>query len=247
MRRPLFWVCLCLVVLAVTCLNPWMTRFLVDHWRFHERHFRLFWLIPVPMGYAYIAVKIYNAVNKKYRLILYLAVAALTIFSSYQVYKGTKSPDIYTGDEENKGMTMVDNIYKVEDDIVEASDIIDKDSNTPDKEKIVLYNTDILLEIRVYDASIRIASYYAKVDNHSLDDALAAEDWVTAESLLYNGDAEGNAAENVNADMIRNIMNNIECEYIILPKVNPFYSSWKGAYPSIGETKNYSILKVTKG
>ena len=243
-KKEKFFYVVSLLVLIVTCLNPWMTRYLVDHWRFHERHFRLFWLIPVPMGFSYICMEIYDKIEEKYRKLLYIGVAVLMIFSCYQVYVGTKSPDIYTGGEENKGMPLVDNIYKVEDDIVETSRLIEEDSGTPDEVKMALFNTDALLELRVYDASILETTYYGSVEDHSLDNAVANEDWVSAASLIFNGDAEGAAAENLNGEYIKAVLSHIECDYVILPKVNPFYDSWLEAYPSIGEAGRYNVLKV---
>ncbi|MCR5214560.1 MAG: hypothetical protein K6E10_09090 [Eubacterium sp.] len=242
-KERLFYI-ISFLVLLLTCLNPWMCRYLVDHWRFHGRHFRLFWLIPLPMGYAYMATKIYSALKKKARSLVYIGVAGLVVFSGYRVYEGTKHPDLYTGEEVNTGMIPMDNIYKVEDDILEISRLINEDSGNPNEEKMALFNSQVLIELRVYDASILGCPYHTKCNDLDLQTAIDSGNWVVVESLIFNGDAEGPAVEKVDAEFIKKVMSNIECQYVILPKKNPFRDAWVEAFTSLGETEKYIVLKV---
>jgi len=233
------------LVLIVTCLNPWMCRYLVDKWGFFERYFRFFWLIPVSMGYTYAAYQIYENGGKKTRGILAAIVGILFIWSCRCAIHQTSFYNVYTGAVPNTGMIPVSNIYKVEDDVVEVTSMIEEDSGDPYIDKKTLYNHDVFIEIRTYDASLIPMFNYGMVSSdRNMETAIAESDYMAMISIYFSGNTDGVTDSNVSSELLKNAMDNTDCQYVILPNDNYYMEYWKGAFTELGVAGRYTVFKV---
>lgn len=232
-------------VLVLVCLNPWMCRYLVDKWGFFERYFRFFWLLPVSTGYAYVVTRLYDKGGKKGKAILASTVVILFIVSCVQVVKMTGFGDVYTGAVPNTGMMPVANIYKVEDDIVEVSSIIEKDSGDPCKFKKTLYNRDVFIEMRTYDAALVPFINYGLVPaNNNMETAIANNDYVAMVSIYFSGNSDGVSESNVSSDNLKLAMDNTDIEYVILPNDNTYIDIWNATFTNLGSAGRYTVYKI---
>lgn len=233
------------IVLVFVCLNPWMARYLVDKWGFFERYFRFFWLIPVSMGYSYFIIKMYEKFGKKSRVVLYVTVAALFILSCGMLMFMTSFSDIYTGDvQPNTGMIPVDNIYKVEDDLIEATDIIEKDSGDKSALKKTLYDRAVFIEVRTYDPALIPVVNYGKFSTYDATTAIDNNDWFALMCIFYTGQETGLDASVMNSELLTTTMSNIDCQYVMLYKDNPYYDIWTSSFQSLGDAGRFTVLKI---
>ncbi|SEQ86575.1 hypothetical protein SAMN02910369_02569 [Lachnospiraceae bacterium NE2001] len=244
-KKAKFFFGISLLVLILVCLNPWMCRYLVDKWGFFARYFRFFWLIPVSLGYTYLGIQLYEKAGKKGRILLGVAVGVLFILASWQTVIMTGFGDLYTGAVPNTGMIPVSNIYKVEDDILEVSDIIEKDSGDPNTVKKTLYNHDVFIEMRTYDAAIIPFINFGNVSSdYNLEDAIANNDWFAIISTYFSGGTNGVTDSNLSSESLKTAMDNTDCEYVILPNDNPYIDIWNEAFTSLGVAGRYTVYKV---
>ena len=245
-KERLFY-CASLGLLTVICFNPWIAWFLVEHFGFALRYFRLFWVIPVSMGYTYFAVKLYNRFKAKWKIVLcYVLTVLLLGFSYYLVYAKSKSKDIYTGAVENTGLIPIPNIYRVEDDVIEACRLIEEDAGDEYKLKKALYNRDVYLEIRTYDASILSMFNYPGGDIQvvNFEEALNTGNWNAALGDLFKGKLGGSSGKLILSDTVREVCINSGCEYIILPKKHKWHKQFCSKMTVLGESGRYTIIKV---
>lgn len=243
-KKEKYFYVLSFLVLVVICLNPWMCRYLIDKWNFFLRYFRFFWLIPVSMGYAYFLAKIYEKLGKKSRVAIYVVMAGLFVFSCVCVAKKTAFSDIYTGDVTNTGMIVVDNIYKVEDDIIESCDIIEKDSGDSSALKKTLYDRVVYLEIRTYDPSLIPVVNYGAFSTYDAATAIDNNDWYAIMSIFYTGQETELDGSVMNSELLKKAMSNIDCDYVMLYKSNPYHDIWTESFTCLGDAGRYIILKV---
>ena len=244
-KKERLFFCASLGVLVIVCLNPWMAWLLVDKFGFDTRYFRLFWVIPVTMGYTCFAIKLYDRFKSKTKKILcYILVVLLLGFSYFQVYAKSKSKDIYTGAVENTGLVPIPNIYRVEDDVIEACNIIEADAGDINALKKVLYNKDVYLEIRTYDASMIPMFPYAQINVVNFEQALNEENWKGALGDLLKGKLGGSSGKLILSDTVREVCVNSGCEYIILPKKHKWHKQFCSKMTVLGESGRYTIIKV---
>ncbi|MBR6403311.1 MAG: hypothetical protein IKS48_08000 [Eubacterium sp.] len=236
-----------LLILGIICLNPWMAWFLVEHFGFSLRYFRLFWVIPVSMGYTYFGIKIYKGFNSGWqRVLCYIFVLGLLGSSYYLVYQKSKTHDIYTGAVENTGLIPIPNIYRVEDDVIEACRLIEEDAGDEHALKKALYNRNVFLEIRTYDASILSMVQYPNEipEIVNFEQALKEENWEGALWDLFKGKLGGASKELINPDTIRDVCINSGCEYIILSKNHKWRKKFCKNMTVLGEAGRFIIIKV---
>lgn len=233
------------IVLLIVCLNPWMCRYLLDNWGFFERYFRFFWIIPVSMGYMYVAFRIYEKGSKKQRTILVSVFCVLFIWSSWNVVRQTGFSDVYTGAIPNTGMIPVSNIYKVEDDIIDVTAMIEEDAGDPYVDKRTLYDHDVFIEMRTYDASlVPFVNYGMVPSDRNMEEAIANSDYMAMVSIYFTGNTDGVTETNVSAEMLKTAMDNTDCQYVILKNDNYYMDYWKEAFTSLGTAGRYTVFKV---
>ena len=231
-------------VMVIICLNPWMCRLLSEHWDF-GRYFRYFWILPVSMEYSYVASILYEKSGLKGKVILYTCLFAIFGWSCKCLVKETGFSDVYTGAIPNTGMIPVSNIYKVEDDIVEVTAMIEADSGDPYVDKKTLYNHDVFIEIRTYDASLVPFVNYGMVPaDKNMEEAIAAGDNFAIVSIYFTGNTDGVTETNVSAELLKNAMDNTDCQYVILKNDNYYMDYWKEAFTSLGSAGRYTVFKV---
>lgn len=231
--------------LVLVCINPWMCRYLTDKWVFGGRYFRNFWAFPVTMGYTYVAHKIYEKVGKNGKKVLGVLLVLLFAWSCRCLVKETGFSDIYTGAIPNTGMIPVSNIYKVEDDIVDVTKIIEDDSGDPFVDKKTLYDHDVFIEIRTYDASLIPFVNYGKVEaNKNMQECVNNSDYLGVISVYFTGNTDGVTETNVSAELLKNAMDNTDCQYVILKNDNYYMDYWKDAFTSLGSAGRYTVFKV---
>ena len=232
-------------VFLVVCYNPWVAWILVDKFGFATRYFRLFWIIPLAMGYSYFGIKLYDKIKSEKKTVVAIVLTfGLLAFSYQQVYVKSKFPDIYTGATENNGLVPIPNIYRVEEDTMEACRIIEEDSGDPQAVKMAVYNRDVFIEIRTYDAAILPMFPYAVINPVNLKDAVEQENWNAALGDLFAVKFGGTKKSYVTSDRIYKIAMNSDCEYIILPKDHKLYKKFTKKLPIIGEAGRYTVLKT---
>lgn len=260
-----------LITLIIICLNPWMARYLVDNWGFSERYFRLFWIIPVSLGYAYFFSKLYegkngndtdnqdetedskqNVIENKdgvqirkniiRKKILFFFAICLFIFSCEEVVR--KSSRLYLGTEEKRILVPVSNIYKVEDDVVAICEMIEEDAGDKEAIKMAAFEKDFFIESRTYDASIAAMFPYGTFPLVNLQDAIKNEDWKGALGDLMSGKLGGTKRSYVTTSVVRKVATRSGCQYVIISKKNKFYKKWIKSLTVLGESGRYTLLKV---
>lgn len=231
--------------LIFVCLNPWMCRYLVDNWDFFGRYFRFFWIISVSMAYTYVFFVLYENYSKKGRIVLCITLVLLFCLSCKCLIKQTAFADVYTGSIPNTGMIPVSNIYKVEDDVVEIASFIEEDSGYSVKEKKTLYNRDVFIEMRAYDASIVPLINHGMISStNNMEEVLNESNYLGVISIYFSGNADGVTDSNVSSELLKTAMDNTDCQYVILPNDNCYMDYWKGAFTELGVAGRYTVFKV---
>lgn len=240
------------IILMVLVLNPWAAWQYVDKLSLHNRFFRFFWLLPVAILYMYFFI---NVVLKKFGKKKQLAVGiVLGLGMVAAVWNLTNVTNcLYTGNDSNTGMLMVDNRYKVQDDVLIAADIIAADKQDAGEEVRVLYDYFTYIEIRTYDASVipvlqgnDIHTWRnIGVIQEQIDTAIAEGDWLDLINMMFSGivvDAKGYL--DVDTQILRTALQETNTEYVILPDNNGCYNQWLEAGVVIGYTPNYTVLRI---
>ena len=241
MKERMFFI-VSLLVLGLVCLNPWMAWYLADNWGFGDRYFRLFWIIPVAMGYTVFGMKIYEKFKRlPVKIVIYVLVLGLCVFSFEQIWE--KSFEVFTGCNENNGMEPVANIYKVEDDVVICCDLIEKDSGYSDDTKLTLYDSYFFIEARTYDALLVPIYPYAKYQTMPLDEAFDKGSWSGVLSDAFSGTMCEGQVHEMTPDLISEAVEINGVEYVILYKENYFVNEWLEALELLGESDYYYVLK----
>ena len=231
-----------LVVLVLVCLNPWMAWYLVENWGFELRYFRLFWIIPVAMGYTVFVMKIYEKFRKlPVKIIIFIFVIALYVFSFEQVWE--KSFEVYTGCNENTGLVPVSNIYKVEDDVVIACDLIEEDSGYSKDTKVTLYDSYFYIEARTYDALLVPIYPYANYQTMPLDEAIESGSWSGVLSDAFTGTMCEGQVHEMTPELMVEAVKHMGVQYVILYKDNSFADMWLQGLELLGESDYYYVLK----
>lgn len=202
------------VIMAVLVLNPWATAKIYEilGLMFGFRVFRYFWLYPIYMVLAYFATQMaYKAKGKLRMLVIWVCLVCGATVGCGQLVDGHYST---LGGMEFK---PVDNIYKVSADAVDIADMIEADKKDPGKEAYVLYERDLGMEIRTYDASI-IASHAgtygtAIMDKSELSKYVVDCAWT---DILASIVSTSNALGVVGTDAVRAALAGAGTDYVVI-------------------------------
>lgn len=202
------------VIMAVLVLNPWATAKIYEilGLMFGFRVFRYFWLYPIYMVLAYFATQMaYKAKGKLRMLVIWVCLVCGATVGCEQLVDGHYST---LGGMEFK---PVDNIYKVSADAVDIADMIEADKKDPGKEAYVLYERDLGMEIRTYDASI-IASHAgtygtAIMDKSELSKYVVDYAWT---DILASIVSTSNALGVVGTDAVRAALAGAGTDYVVI-------------------------------
>lgn len=242
------------VVLVIVALNPWAAWQYVDKLSMGTRYFRIFWLLPLVFAYVYFFVNvILKKFGKKKKMIVGLFLAAGVIVAAKTVVDTTEI--LYTGVNPKEKLTVVDNRYKVQDDVLIAADLIEEVAADPEKEKHVLYDYFTYIEIRTYNASIipvlqgnDIHAWSGVgISQENIDAAVAESDWMGLVNMMFSGAiADPRGYIELDTQILQKALLETNTEYIILPNGNAAYSKWLEVGTVIGYTPNYTVLRVNE-
>ncbi len=202
------------VIMAVLVLNPWATAKIYEilGLMFGLRVFRYFWLYPIYMVLAYFATQmVYKAKGKLRMLVIWVCLVCGATVGCGQLVDGHYST---LGGMEFK---PVDNIYKVSADAVDIADMIEADKKDPGKEAYVLYERDLGMEIRTYDASI-IASHASQywsliVDRKELSGYITNYSW---RDIIVSIVSTKNTQGIIGTDAARVALAGSNTEYVVI-------------------------------
>lgn len=202
------------VIMAVLVLNPWATAKIYEilGLMFGLRVFRYFWLYPIYMVLAYFATQMaYKAKGKLRMLVIWVCLVCGAAVGCEQLIDGHYST---LGGMEFK---PVDNIYKVSADAVDIADMIEADKKDPGKEAYVLYERDLGMEIRTYDASIMAshASQYWSliVDRKELSGYITNYSW---RDIIVSIVSTKNTQGIIGTDAARVALAGSNTEYVVI-------------------------------
>lgn len=202
------------VIMAVLVLNPWATAKIYEilGLMFGFRVFRYFWLYPIYMVLAYFATQmVYKAKGKLRMLVIWVCLVCGATVGCEQLVDGHYST---LGGMEFK---PVDNIYKVSADAVDIADMIEADKKDPGKEAYVLYERDLGMEIRTYDASIMAshASQYWSliVDRKELSGYITNYSW---RDIIVSIVSTKNTQGIIGTDAARVALAGSNTEYVVI-------------------------------
>ena len=238
------------IILLILVLNPWVAWIYAYKLDLASRFFRFFWLLPVILIYMYfLATVVLKKMSQKKKVGVSIVLLILMIAGGYSLFDTTKI--LYKGT--GTGTEIVDNIYKIEDDVLEAACIIEQDKGSKSAEVKVLYDYNTYIEIRTYDASIISAipesgiSIYNNVvvDKDTLDELVANEDWVSVENVfMYSAVPSMDDYLELDSAIMKKALHETDTKYVIAPINNIYHEFWLEMGTTIGETENYTIIRV---
>ncbi len=236
-----------LAVLILCPLNPVVAWQLVVHLDFATRYFRLFWMIPVALTYAYVFVKVWERLPKAAKAAAAAFAAVFFVWSCRQVTVWTAG--VFTGYRPNTGMMAYTNVYKVEDDVIQAADAIEKDAGDRYATKRVLYDYNFYLEVRAYDGSFQCLMQQYKFDpnreysQEEYEALFREKEWRNLLHYTFFNRNGSKGVLDVTAEDLELVMDKCKVEYVIVPKDNTYYSTWLEAGEDICDTEYYSVVK----
>lgn len=203
------------IILTILVLNPWTTAMFYNilDVAFASRVFRYFWLYPIYMVLTYFVTQMaYKAKGKLRMIIIWVCLVCGFTIGCNQLVRGYDNTllGIY-------GFKPVENIYKISADAIEIADIIEVDKGDLTKEAYVLYERDLGMEIRTYNASI-IASHGGKygtviMDKEKLSKLISKHAWTDILSSIVS---TSNAMGVIGTDAVQAALAATGTEYVAI-------------------------------
>lgn len=129
-------------ILLATVYNPLLMGYVLGMTEWSDRYYRFFWLLPVGILCAYMLATV---IEKQKRID---GKAAITLFVLCMV--------LICGNTQIKEIPD-ENIYKMDDYILELSELIDRES--VEEQPVVITDANVYYQIRQYDPTILMAIY----------------------------------------------------------------------------------------
>ena len=235
------------LILLVFCWNPWCMYYLSKWLNMSSRYFRYLWIMPVAFAYGYALVKVTQLikVKKAAALICYVLAFAALVFGGKNIMRDTWR---LTG-----GTKVIDNAYKVEKDTIQICDIIEADKGDPDIPVKALFGYAVSMDIRTYDPSIYSGLSLADQQRYHGHTAVYDEvmnlftenKYKDALNLLINGsNPQEKAALLIDAEYLYGMLFREGYQYVIVYSDAFAADLFKGCGPVLGETDNYTIIKI---
>ena len=203
------------LILTVLVLNPWSAMLMrkVFGSSFDWRVFRYYWLYPMYMQLAYFVTELAFRRKRTVRVVaMWGCLVIMLITGVEQLVSGHYNT--LGGHEKFK---LIENIYRISDDVIDAADIIEKDKADKTREVRVLYEREIGMEIRTYDSSIVTA--HNGIYNVSIPDKATMASYVDSGYWIYilSAFVSDNSGEDViSADALRTALINTATDYVII-------------------------------
>ena len=213
-----------------TVFNPWLATKLITFFSADIRYYRYLWMLPLPIVFGYLFIKLLDKCNKILQGILISLFVILCVAGRSYWLPHLEFPE---------------NIYKIDQNVIDVAEIIKADSEK--EENIVLYNYNFFYELRLYDASnipfitrTELTSIYAAPPSQEqLDEAIqnnAMHDLIKYE---YVGGYD------FPQDLMVNALASADLDYIVLPKDSEAAYLHFLSYGCVvvDETKDYYVLR----
>lgn len=145
------------VILLVTVFNPLVMEPILQRTNWQDRYARFSWMLPVELLSAYLLAVLIDRTKRREQRVLMILMAACLIFLC-----GGSATEF----------ALDDNIYKIDESIVNTAELIDAVS---EKERpVVFYDEETYYWIRQYDASIISGATIEEMETYR---------WMTAEEI----------------------------------------------------------------
>lgn len=220
------------VFLFLTVFNPVLVKVFVGPLEMDDVYYRFIWLLPVQFVLAYLAVRLIDRAG--YAAVKIILIAGITVGI---VCGGTP---VKTWQQI---LTRPENLYKVESDILQISDIIQEHSSGKEPRVAAAYS--VLVSIRQYDASIH--------QTISRDNALCWQGAANFQGRLQDGQYKkqkalmdtlyGGATHNKKS--FRRAVKRTATEFLVFSKsvdVRSFVE--EQGFIQIGETARYYVYQL---
>lgn len=221
-------------VLFLTVYNPFLVKYVIPALHFENEYYRFFWILPVIPGTAYYGVRLVFAVRTGWGKALAAAAAAVIL-----VCLGTPLEGVV------RNFQMVENIYKVPDDLIEACRIIHEDGDQ--EHPRVVFDISLNTVARQYDPSLglvlgrdavlyRDGSAVVTVDPESL---VYRRQKVIMDKVFYG--------EKVRWKKFRRVLIRTRTDYLVLKKeahLSPYLK--KAGCRTVGRAGEYVVYRFQR-
>ena len=215
-------------VLLVTVYNPVVPIILDKIFDVNSEYYRLFWIAPVIVLVPYAATKlIFSAKSGEKKALTVTVIFAMMFFAGNFVYA--------------KGINISQNIYRIDDELIEIDGIIHEDCR--DEYAKAFFEYDYNMEIRQYDPKMLLTvdrEEYIYAVNYSYTDQML-EDESHPENILL---ALLVRNQKVSSDSLRRALDTTDTQYVVLTKGHPQdrFIRRAGLY-EIGETATHIVYR----
>ncbi|MCR5687550.1 MAG: hypothetical protein K6G58_05975 [Lachnospiraceae bacterium] len=216
------------VVLMITVYNPFVPIVLDRIFDVSSEYYRLFWIAPVIILVPYVLTTVIMDEKCTSRKVLYaILTAAMFILGGNFVYSGGHAAQ---------------NIYKIDDELIEISDLIHEDSGTEYTRAFFEYGYN--MEIRQYDPKMLLAidrEQYLYAVNYSYTDEMLSDDGMPEYKIL----AVLVRNQNVDEGDFTDALIKTATPYVVLTKGHPQTSYVRSAgLREIGQTGTHTVFKL---
>lgn len=217
--------------LLLTIYNPVLVNVFFKHFDQDSVYYRFFWLLPVNLVIAYLITYVINQISNhtKKAITLCVIICAVVLLGSPVKYFSSL-------------LKLPDNLYKVSDDLLEISEYIHQDTDTPNPR--VAVSADLLMTVRQYDPTISLTiNRDSALCWQGLPDFqyLLGSNLYSSEKpimdVIYGGDTSDSEA-------FSSSMASTATQYLVFSKtidIQPFLHSLN--YQYIADTENYIIYR----
>ena len=218
--------------LFLTIYNPVLVKIFFKYFNQDSVYYRFFWLLPVNLVITYLIVHSISCISNcvKRAITLCVIICMIVLLGSPVKYFSSL-------------LNVPDNLYKVSDDLLEVSEYIHQDTDTPNPR--VAVSADLLMTIRQYDPTITLTTVrdYALCWQGLPDfQYLLANSYYSSEKsimdVIYGGDYS-------NPEAFSTSIAETATQYLVFSKtvdIQPFLQSMN--YQYIAETANYIIYRL---
>jgi hypothetical protein len=187
-------------------------------------------------------IKVYEYASVRTRRKIYIGSLLLLILSFGIVLAKTSFHMVFVGKRENKGMMPVSNVYKVEDDVVSISNLINSDSSK--FEKKCLYGRNLYMEMRAYDPSLLLPKMPWVIYSENPIKDIQNKEYRTIVYMFFNGQEFENCSSMMTSELLGEAVDALDYDYIIVDNENVYYSVWNDTFENLGKLEEYTIFKV---
>lgn len=153
------------MILLITIFNPFVMEPILEMTDWHDRYSRFFWILPVEILSAYMLACLIGKQRRREEKVLLIAFMVCLVF--------------LCGGSATK-MELDDNIYKVDNNVIEVADLIEEISGQGDK--VVFVEENLYYWIRQYDPSLIMAVQFGELERYR---------WETKEEIDAEEQYEG--------------------------------------------------------